>query len=97
MKKLKYLLLILPFLFISNVKAATFGSYNFVGYKIDDEWFISSNSSITGYISFNNSVENLSTTTGNFAFADVCTTGNEPILWVTENLLGQLAPSTKCL
>lgn len=95
MKKLKYLLLILPFLFISNVKASTFGSYKFVGKQIDDEWSISSKSSITGYISFNNSVENLSTTTGNFIYADVCTTGNEPTLWVTENLLGQLTPSTK--
>lgn len=95
MKKLKYLLLILPFLFISNVKAATFGSYNFVGHQIDDEWDIPAGSSITGYLSFNNSVENLSTTTGNFVYADVCTTGNEPTLWITENLLGQLTPSTK--
>ena len=95
MKKLKYLLLILPFLFISNVKASTFGSYNFVGHKIDDEWFIPAGESITGYLSFNNSVENLSTTTGNFVYADVCTTGNEPTLSVTENLLGVLTPSTK--
>lgn len=95
MKKLKYLLFILPFLFISNVKASTMGSYKFVGKQIDDEWFISSNSSITDYISFTNSVENLSTTTGNFVYADVCTTGNEPTLWVTENLLGQFTPSTK--
>lgn len=94
MKKIKYLLVLL-FIFISNVKASTFGSYRFVGKQIDDEWAISSNSSITGYISFNNSVENLSTSTGNFVYADVCTTGNEPTLWVTENLFGQLTPSTK--
>lgn len=80
---------------VLDVKAATFGSYNFVGHKIDDEWAISSNSSITGYISFNNSVEGVSTATGNFVYADVCTTGNEPTLLVTENLLGQLTPSTK--
>lgn len=95
MKKLNYLLLILPFLFISNVKGSTFGSYNFVGKQIDDEWSMISNSSISGYISFTNSVENLSTATGNFIYVDVCTTGNEPTLWVTENLLGQLTPSTK--
>lgn len=95
MRKLKYLLLILPFLFITNVKASIFGSYKFVGKQIDDEWSIAPNSSITGYISFTNSVENLSTTTGNFIFADVCTTGNEPTLLVTKNLLGQLTPSTK--
>lgn len=94
MKKFKYLLLFL-FLFISNVKASTMGPYKFVGKQIDDEWVISSNSSITGYISFTNSVEALSTTTGNFVYADVCTTGNEPTLWVTKNLFGQLTPSTK--
>lgn len=93
MKKLKFLL-ILPFLFISNVKAATFGSYNFVGHKIDDEWFIPAGESITGYLSFTNSVENVSAATGNFVYADVCTTGNPPILLVTENLFGQLTPST---
>ena len=95
MKNLKYLLLILPFLFISNVKAAAIGSYNFVGQKLDYEWSISPNSSITGEISFTNSVENVSTTTGSFVYADVCTTGNEPTLWVTSNSLGQLTPSTK--
>lgn len=95
MKKLKKLFLILPFLFISNVKAVAIGSYSFVGQKIDDEWFISSNSSITGDISFTNSVENVSTSTGNFVYADVCTTGNEPTLLVTSNSLGQLTPSTK--
>lgn len=96
MKKIKYLILIFSsFLFISNVKAATFGSYNFVGHKIDDEWFIPAGESITGYLSFTNSVENLSATTGNFVYADVCTTGTEPTLYVTENLFGQLTPSTK--
>lgn len=94
MKKLYYLL-ILPFLFISNVKAAAIGSYSFVGQKIDDEWFISPNSSITGDISFTNSVENVATSTGNFVYADVCTTGTVPTLWVTSNSLGQLTPSTK--
>lgn len=94
MKKIIILILILPFLFISNVKASTFGSFNFVGHKIDEEWFIPAGESITGYLSFTNSVENLSTTTGNFVYADVCTTGNAPILRVTENLFGQLTPST---
>ena len=95
MKKLKNIFLILPFLFISNVKAATIDSYNFLGHQLDDEWFMSANSSITGQISFTNSVENVSTSTGNFVYADVCTTGGEPTLWVTENSLGQLSASTK--
>ena len=94
MKKFKYFL-ILPFLFISNVKAAAIGSYNFVGQNLDDEWFIGANSSITGEISFTNSVENVSGTTGSFVYADVCTTGGEPTLSVTSNSLGQLTPSTK--
>lgn len=93
--KRRYLLLILPFLFITKVKAATIDSYNFIGHQLDDEWFMSSNSSITGQISFTNSVENVSTSTGNFVYADVCTTGNEPTLLITENSLGQLNPSTK--
>ena len=93
--KRRYLLLILPFLFITKVKAATIDSYNFLGHQLDDEWFMSSNSSITGQISFTNSVENVSTSTGNFVYADVCTTGGEPTLLVTENSLGQLSPSTK--
>lgn len=95
MKKLNYFFLILPFLFISNVKAASIGPYSFVGQQVDDEWFISANSSITGDISFTNSVENVSTSTGNFVYADVCTTGTEPTLWVTSHSLGQLSPSTK--
>lgn len=95
MMKKRYLLLILPFLFISKVKAATIDSYNFLGHQLDDEWVMSANSSITGQISFTNSVENVSTSTGNFVYADVCTTGNSPILYITENSLGQLSPSTK--
>lgn len=95
MKKIKYLLLLIPFLFISKVNGATIDSYNFFGHQLDDEWFIAANSSITGQISFINSVEQVSTTTGNFVYADVCTTGGEPTLWITENSQGQLSPSTK--
>lgn len=95
MMKKRYLLLILPFLFISKVKGATIDSYNFLGHQLDDEWFMSANSSITGQISFTNSVENVSTSTGSFVYADVCTTGGAPTLYVTENSLGQLSPSTK--
>lgn len=100
MKYLKYflpgILFLLGFcLFSLNVKASTIDSFNFLGKEIDDEWIISSNSSISGQISFTNSVENVSTTTGNFAYVDICTTGYEPTLWITSNSLGQLSPSTK--
>ena len=94
MKK-RFLFLLLPFLFISKVNGATIDSFNFFGYQIDDVWSISSNSSITGQISFTNSVENVSTSTGNFAYVDICTNGYEPSLWITSNSLGQLTPSTK--
>lgn len=95
MKKIKYLLLLIPFLFINNVKGATIDSFNFLGHQLDDEWIINSNSSITGQISFKNSIENVSTSTGNFVYVDVCTTGYEPTLWITANSSGQLSPSTK--
>lgn len=95
MKNLKYLLFILPFLFISNVNGATIDSFNFLGHQLDDVWSIASNSSIAGQISFTNSVENVSTSTGNFAYVDICTNGYEPSLWITSNSQGQLSPSTK--
>lgn len=95
MKKIKYLLLLIPFLFISKVNGATIDNFNFLGKGIDDEWIIPSNSSITGQISFTNSVENVSTSTGNFVFVDICTTGYSPVLWINSNSQGQLTPSTK--
>lgn len=94
MKK-RFLFLLLPFLFISKVNGATIDSFNFLGHQLDDEWIISSNSYIDGQISFINSVENVSTSTGNFLYVDICTTGYTPSLWITSNSLGQLSPSTK--
>lgn len=100
MKYLKYFLPGILFslgfcLFSLNVKAATIDTFNFLGKELDDEWIVNSNSSITGQISFTNSVENVSTTTGNFVYIDICTTGYEPTLWITANSQGQLSPSTK--
>ena len=100
MKYLKYflpgILFLLGFcLFSLNIKAATIDTFNFLGNQLDSVWSIASNSSITGQISFTNSVENVSTSTGNFAYVDICTNGYEPTLWITSNSLGQLTPSTK--
>lgn len=100
MKYLKYflpgILFLLGFcLFSLNVKAATIDSFNFLGKELDSSWFMPSDSSITGQISFTNSVENVSTSTGNFLYVDICTTGYEPTLWITSNSLGQLNPSTR--
>lgn len=94
MKK-RFLFLLLPFLFISKVNGATIDSFNFLGHQVDDEWIVSSTSSISGQISFTNSVENVSTSTGNFLFVDICTTGYEPTLWITSNSQGQMTPATK--
>ena len=94
MKK-RFLFLLLPFLFISKVNGATIDSFNFLGKEFDSEWTMASDSSITGQISFTNSVEDVSTSTGNFVYVDICTTGYEPTLWITSNSQGQLTPSTK--
>lgn len=80
MKKLKYLLLILPFLFISNVKAGSINEVRLFGHRLDDEWLVSANSSTTAtadYFLFNDS------SVPNYLYADVCTTGNPPTVWVT--------------
>lgn len=80
MKKLKYLLLILPFLFISNVKAGSINEVRLFGHRLDDEWLVGANSSTTAtadYFLFNDS------SVPNYLYADVCTTGNPPTVWVT--------------
>ena len=95
MKKIRYLLLILPFLFINNISASSVENINFIGKSLDDEWTIGANDSITGQISFTNSFQDISTTSGNFLFVDICTTGYEPYLWITSDSAGKLTPSTK--
>lgn len=80
MKKLKYLLLILPFLFISNVKAVSINELRLFGHRLDDEWSISPNGSTIGtadYFLFTDG------SVPNYLYADVCTTGNAPAVWVT--------------
>lgn len=95
MKKLKYLLLILPFIFISNVKGAMVGDYSFLGHKLDDEFVVLSSSPLTGSIYFYNTIEGSSTSSSNFFYVDLCTNGAEPTLWITSNTFGTMAPSTK--
>lgn len=96
MKKFKYLLFIIPLLFIltSQVNAATIGNYSILGYKVDDVFSISSGGSITGTISFFNTAGN-STNSSAYAYIDVCTNGYEPTLWITAHSNGILVPSTK--
>lgn len=94
MKKLIYFLIPL-FLFIPRVKADFVGNFSFLGYGLDSEFSIGANGSKSGVISFNNTTSNISTTSHNYLYIDLCTTGYEPTLWVTSNTYGTMAPSTK--
>lgn len=95
MMKKRYLLLLIPFLFIGKVKAAMVGDYSFLGHKLDDEFVVLSSSPLTGSIYFYNTIESNSTSSANFFYVDLCTNGAEPTLWITSNSLGTMAPSTK--
>lgn len=94
MKKLIYFLIPL-FLFIPKVKADFVGSFSFLGYGLDSEFSIAANGSKSGVISFNNTISNISTSSHNYMYIDLCTTGYEPTLWITSNTYGTMAPSTK--
>ena len=80
MKKLKFLLFILPFVFVSNVNAGSINEVMLFGHRLDDEWSISPNGSTIGtadYFLFTDG------SVPNYLYADVCTTGNAPTVWVT--------------
>lgn len=94
MKKLLYFLIPL-FIFIPNVKADVVGSFSFLGYGLDSVFSIAANGSKSGVISFNNTTSNISTSSHNYMYIDLCTTGYEPTLWITSNTYGTMAPSTK--
>lgn len=94
MKKLMYFLIPL-FIFIPKVKADFVGSFSFLGYGLDSEFSIGANGSKSGVISFNNTTSNISTSSHNYMYIDLCTTGYEPTLWITSNTYGTMAPSTK--
>lgn len=93
MKKLKYLLLLIPFLFISNVKAATY-EYKIFGGLNDSVFQIAPNDSriSTGdkFIFYGNS-------SSNYMYVDICTTGNKPSTWVYDVRDGGISVSTQVL
>lgn len=95
MTKKRYLLFLLPFLFIGKVQAAMLDDYSFLGHKVDDEFLVLSSSPLTGSIYFYNTIEGSSTSSSNFFYVDLCTNGTEPSLWITSNSFGTMAPSTK--
>lgn len=93
MKKLKYLLLLIPFLFISNVKAATY-EYQIFGGVNDSEFGIEANGS---RISTGDKFIFFGKTMNNYMYVDICTTGNKPSTWVYDARDGSLSVSTQVL
>lgn len=93
MKKLKYLLLLIPFLFISNVKAATY-EYQIFGGVNDSEFGIEANGS---RISTGDKFIFFGKTMNNYMYVDICTTGNKPSSWVYDARDGSLSISTQVL
>lgn len=90
MKRIRYLLLLIPFLFPIKAHAAVNGYSDFFG-NLDSEFQISANSSRSGSVRFTSN-GNFS---DNFIYADVCTTGNAPTLYLTNYTYGSGQPSTK--
>lgn len=65
---------------ILNVNAASISEARLFGHRLDDEWSISPNGSTIGtadYFLFTDG------SVPNYLYADVCTTGNAPTVWVT--------------
>lgn len=65
---------------IFNVNAASIGQVRLFGHSLDDVWTISSNGSTIAnadYFLFTDG------SVPNYLYADVCTTGNAPTVWVT--------------
>lgn len=93
MKRIKYLLLLIPFLFINNVKAATY-EYKIFGGVNDTTFSIAANDSriSTGdkFIFYGN-------TMNNYMYIDVCTTGYKPSVWVYDIKDGDVSISTQVL
>lgn len=93
MKNLKYLLLFLPFLFITQAKAATY-EYQIFGGVNDSEFGIEANGSRIStedkFIFYNNTINN-------YMYVDLCTTGNKPSTWVYDAKAGSLSVSTQVL
>lgn len=93
MKKLKYLLLLIPFLFISKVNGATY-EYQIFGGVNDSEFGIAANDS---RISTGDKFIFFGKTMNNYMYVDICTTGNKPSTWVYDARDGSLSVSTQVL
>ena len=81
MKKLKYLLLILPFIFVSKVNGAVINDGKIFGHHLDGEWSLPAN----GDRSYTADYFLFASSNGmpNYLYVDLCTTGNAPTVWVT--------------
>lgn len=93
MKKIKYLLLLIPFLFISKVNGATY-EYQIFGGVNDSEFGIAANDS---RISTGDKFIFFGKTMNNYMYVDICTTGNKPSTWVYDARDGSLSVSTQVL
>ncbi|MDD7151616.1 MAG: hypothetical protein PUJ60_06430 [bacterium] len=93
MKKIKYLLLLIPFLFISKVNGATY-EYQIFGGVNDSEFGIEANGS---RISTGDKFIFFGKTMNNYMYVDICTTGNKPSTWVYDARDGSLSVSTQVL
>ena len=93
MKNLKYLLLLIPFLFISKVNGATY-EYQIFGGVNDTEFGIVANGS---KISTGDKFIFFGKTMNNYMYVDICTTGNKPSAWVYDARDGSLSISTQVL
>ena len=93
-RKLYHLLWFLSlfiFFYVPKVNGAVDVSASFNSQSVDTTWTIASNGSKNGSTRFisNNDI------TGNFIYADVCTTGYEPTIWVTQDIEGKAITSSK--
>lgn len=82
------------FINIGIVNASSVGYYDIFGYKVDDTFTIPANGSKKGLLNIHLTGPNASNA-GSYAYIDICTSGNEPTLWVTDNSAGAMSPSTK--
>lgn len=76
---------------IPKVNAVVNGNAIFVGQQLDTIWTIANNGSKSGNTWFSSNTD----FTGNFIYADVCTTGFEPTISITSDIEGKAIASSR--
>lgn len=96
----RYCLMFLAFSLMSmlvsscEVKAAAVEDFLFLDRKVDSEFTMAANGSVTGGLVVTTTWLN-NTDAGSYLYVDLCTNGYEPTLWVNSTAAGSVAPSTK--